>query len=107
MARQLNKLSSAFVQNAPAGKHPDGGGLYFVKTKSSSGQWVYRYSIAGKRREMGLGGYPAMTLANARHERNRWAETRALGIDPIRNRDKKRREAARGSQTFRGHRFGL
>jgi len=101
MARELNKLSPAFVQNAPAaGKYPDGGGLYFVKTKTSSGQWVYRYSIGGKRHEMGLGGYPAMSLAKARQERNRWAETRAKGIDPIRERDKQRREAARGTQTL-------
>jgi integrase len=98
--RQLNKLSASFVKNAPAGKHPDGGGLYFVKMPSGSGQWVYRYSIGGKRHEMGLGGYPTITLARARVERGKWAEIRAGGEDPLKARDKQTRDSRRGTQTF-------
>ena len=56
-------------------------GLHFVGTidglalqVSTSGarSWILRTMIAGKRREMGLGGYPDVTLAGA-HEAARRA----------------------------------
>ncbi|MCK0101191.1 site-specific integrase [Pseudohalocynthiibacter sp. F2068] len=113
--RQLNKLSPAFVKSAPAGKHPDGGGLYFVKGVGGSAQWIYRYSIGGKRHEMGLGGYPSISVASARRERSKWADVRAAGKDPIRVRDAQQREALRGrhtlsevtAQTFEARKAGL
>lgn len=47
---------------APAGKLQDGGGLIFV-TSAKGGRWKYRYLIDGKRREMGPGSYPNLSLA--------------------------------------------
>ncbi len=45
--------------------------------------WVLRYRVGGVRRDMGLGGYPDVTLAQAR-EIGRSARAKlALGIDPI------------------------
>ncbi|HTE36146.1 MAG TPA: Arm DNA-binding domain-containing protein [Reyranella sp.] len=38
-----------------AGYHPDGGGRYLQVTDSGSKSWFFRYSMTGKRREMGLG----------------------------------------------------
>jgi len=68
----------------------DGGGLYLQVTTSTAKSWVFRFQLAGKERQMGLGPYPAVTLQMARE---RAADCRRLllsGIDPIRQRDAKR-----------------
>lgn len=58
-------------------------GLALQITTSGARSWILRLAVAGRRREMGLGNFPAVTLAQA-HEKAR--EARALlskGIDPI------------------------
>ena len=75
-------LTSIGIKNAPDGKLFDGDGLILNK-KGSGGKWVYRYSHLKKRREMGLGAYPAISLADARKIRDRWASELAAGRDPI------------------------
>ena len=67
--RATNRLSSQFVKTAPVGKHCDGAGLWLVKRDDGGAQWVQRVTVHGRRREMGLGGYPALGLANARKRR--------------------------------------
>jgi integrase len=78
----------------------DGGGLYLQVSPGGGKSWILRYSMAGKRREMGLGPYPAVSLATARKSA---AESRSLvkaGQDPIAARDaeraRQRLEEARG-----------
>jgi hypothetical protein len=48
----------------------DGVGLYLQITGTPSGQiskyWLYRYSVKGKDRRLGLGSYPTVSLADAR-----------------------------------------
>lgn len=77
-----NKLTAVQIKRTEAGKLFDGGGLTLVKD-GPTGKWVYRYSHLGKRREMGLGAWPAVSLADARKERDRWAGELARGMDPI------------------------
>lgn len=65
------------------GRYPDGDGLYLVVSNSGSKSWLLRYQLNGKRRDMGLGPYPAATLKAARLAT---AEARALilqGRDPL------------------------
>ena len=50
----------------PAGKYLLGQGLYFRIAPGGSKQWFVRISVDGKRRELGLGGYPRVTLTEAR-----------------------------------------
>ncbi len=88
----MNNLKQIQIKNASVGKHADGGGLYFVKTTDGA-KWIYRYSFAGRRREMGLGSYPAVSLAEARRDRDRWACEIRAGRDPILEREKQRQEA--------------
>lgn len=59
----MAKLFNATIQKAADGKLQDGRGLLIVK-KGVTGKWVYRYSHLGKRREMGLGNWPVVTLAD-------------------------------------------
>lgn len=74
-----------------SGLHSDGGGLNLRVTSPTACSWVFRYMIDRRAREMGLGKYPEVSLAEAR---TRAAEARKLksqGIDPINERDKIRR----------------
>ena len=44
----------------------DGLGLYLNVTMGGSKNWIQRISIDGKRRDLGLGGYPTVSLAESR-----------------------------------------
>ena len=83
--QNMKKLTALGIKNAPDGKLGDGGGLELRK-KDETGKWVWRYSIAGRRREMGLGSYPDVSLADARKAREKWAAILAQGKDPISER---------------------
>lgn len=86
MARGRNILTAVQVRKAPPGRHQDGGGLILHKAESG-GRWLWRYTFAGRRREMGLGSVNVVTLAQARAARDRWAHVLAEGRDPITERD--------------------
>jgi integrase len=69
-----------------AGLVADGGGLYLQVTDSGSKSWVYRYQVAGKRRDMGLGPLSLYSLAEARRIAVDARRLVAQGIDPIEQR---------------------
>ena len=101
LRRTLHRLSAVAIGRAKeAGYLHDGGGLYLQITEAGARSWVYRFSLAGRRRDMGLGAYPAVSLALARKLA---ADARALvkaGQDPIAARDadraRQRLEQTRG-----------
>ena len=78
----MSKLTAIGIKRASDGKLFDGNGLELRK-KGDAGRWVWRYSLAGKRREMGLGSYPDVGLGDARRERERWALVLAQSRDPL------------------------
>ncbi len=86
--RTLQRLNALSVTSAKVpGYFHDGGGLYLQVAPAGSKSWVLRFSIAGRRREMGLGPYPEVSLAAARKSA---ADARSLvkaGQDPIAVRD--------------------
>lgn len=59
----------------------DGDGLY-LRIRPTGKTWAYRYQLAGKAAKLGLGAYPAVSLARARQKAREMAETRAEGVDP-------------------------
>ena len=77
-----NKLTNAFLKTASAGKYLDGAGLFFRKRASGSADWFLRFMLNGNRHEMGLGGYPALSLRAARELREQYAKLAKTGIDP-------------------------
>lgn len=88
---KYNVLTQFKVKNAPPGKHGDGQGLWLIKSDGTRGKWVLRLFVGGKRREMGLGRFPDVSIAEARE---RAAEARKLcrsSEDPIDVRRKARR----------------
>lgn len=56
------------VETAPPGRHVDGRGLMLVVKPSGARSWMLRYQLNGRRRDMGLGPYPEITLARAREK---------------------------------------
>jgi len=89
MAKQITAIQ---IKNAGDGKLADSRGLFLLK-KGDTGRWVYRYQFQTRRRDMGLGSYPDMSLAAARKERDRWAAVAAADSDPIDTRQAEREVA--------------
>ena len=58
-------------------------GLGINVTQSGSRSWILRYQVGGKRKDMGLGGYPDVTLAQAKEFARTARAQIAQGIDPI------------------------
>jgi integrase len=92
------RLTVAKVKAAGPGKHPDGANLWLQVGPKGSKSWYLRYTLHGRHREMGLGPYPLVGLAEARDRAT--AERRLLldGVDPIDARKAKR--PAREAVTF-------
>ena len=90
-----NRLSAGFMKKPEPGKHLDGAGLWLVVREDGGAQWVLRVTVYGRRREMGLGGFPSLSLATARTRADRWRAVAATGRDPIKEREAERRAASR------------
>lgn len=82
-------MTAIGIRKAGRGKLYDGGGL-MIERAGDSGKWIFRYSHLGRRREMGLGTWPTVSLADARAARDRWAGELAAGRDPISVREDQR-----------------
>lgn len=82
-AKQLTDLEVKQLQSP--GLHSVGGvkGLRKQVGKSTGSSWILRVKIAGKTREMGLGPYPAVSLASARDSARQVHELIRQGHDPI------------------------
>src|SRR3954454_4922551 len=87
----MARLTDKGVKNAPAGRHGDGDGLQLVVSASGRRKWILRYQLAGTRRDMGLGSYPSVTLAQARIAAGDARKLIVQGIDPVQARDAAKR----------------
>lgn len=97
----MHKLTAISIKNLPPGKHEDGGGLRLVKRSDGGGQWVFRYTCHGRRREMGLGGVGALSLKEAREKASHYRGLVAQDTDPIVARRRLRAEARRNRNILR------
>lgn len=79
-------LSAALVKNIrEPGKYHDGQGmgLYLRVSESGAKSWIQRIVFQGKRRELGLGKPPIVTLAEARETAIENKRLAYRGIDPL------------------------
>ena len=65
------------------GMHHDGRGLYLRVAPGGSKGWMLRLTIDGRRRDLGLGGYPSVSLARARQLADGHRLAVAEGRDPL------------------------
>ena len=93
MPRFINRLSQAAVDNAPAGMHADGGGLYLHVNSKGAKSWIFRYMRDGRAREMGLGSLHTIGLKAARQRAGDRRRELLDGIDPLRVREAQRHQA--------------
>lgn len=91
---KLNKLSAAKVKtlNEP-GRYGDGGGLWLQVSGWKTKAWIFRYTMAGRARQMGLGPLGTVTLAEAREKAQRARALLQEGIDPIDAKEGQRQAA--------------
>ncbi len=81
----MPKRTAAWVRSVTKpGKYSDLHGLMLRVQPSGSKQWIWRGTVAGRRRDLGLGGYPYVTLAEARARAFEYRKTARAGNDPTR-----------------------
>ncbi|MCX5542588.1 tyrosine-type recombinase/integrase [Paraburkholderia sp. CNPSo 3076] len=86
MPKKAKELAAIEVSRlASPGLHFVGGvaGLALLVAESGARSWILRVVIGGKRRDMGLGGYPDVTLALAKEAARTARERIRAGVDPI------------------------
>lgn len=95
MPKRVQEMTALQVRrlNSP-GFHAVGGvpGLLLQVTPGEGRSWVLRTMVGGKRRSMGLGSYPGVSLSKAREAAASAREQIQAGIDPI-----AARKAAKGA----------
>lgn len=102
--RLLNKLTAREVRTLGPGYHGDGGGLWLQVSPAGTRSWIFRFTLNGRAREMGLGAEHTISLADAREKAREQRKQVLEGVDPIEARDATRRtaiSAAARSVTFK------
>ncbi|MCQ3804609.1 MAG: integrase arm-type DNA-binding domain-containing protein [bacterium] len=74
--------ASAIHSITEPGKYYDQNGLFLRVERSGSKRWVWRGTVNGRRRELGLGGYHLVSLAEARAKALQYKKLAREGIDP-------------------------
>ena len=101
------RLTDVTVRNAKGAgtvrKLSDGGGLHLlIPPESDSKLWRLAYRFAGKQKTLTLGAYPAVSLADARAERDAAKRLLAKGVDPsVQRKIEKQAGKTAAENTFR------
>ena len=114
MPRKAAGLTAMKVKMAKPGRYGDGRGLYLLVRPNDTRFWLFRYTVDGRMREMGLGPVewsstaaapagapmlapdgpnPARTLAEARHLAGDLHRKVRMGVDPLAERDAEKTKA--------------
>jgi integrase len=84
VARLIEKLSPLEVsKKTKPGYYGDGAGLWLQVSPSGTKSWIFRFTFAGKQREMGLGPFHTVSLAEARAKAKECRLTLRDGKDPL------------------------
>ncbi|MCY4511631.1 MAG: tyrosine-type recombinase/integrase, partial [Acidobacteria bacterium] len=80
----MGRLTAALVRAlSKPGRYGDGGTLFLRVAPGGSKGWVQRLTISGKRRDLGLGGWPLVTLSEAREQAMENRRHVRRGGDPL------------------------
>lgn len=86
MPKRAAGLTAGKVEKAAPGRYGDGGGLYLLVRSAEAAFFIFRYTRAGKMREMGLGparGKNAVKLVDARSRARSYYDAVRAGRDPL------------------------
>ncbi|GJD36586.1 tyrosine-type recombinase/integrase [Methylobacterium aerolatum] len=92
MVGKLTALGVAKLKTP--GMYGDGGNLWLQVTGNGAKSWIFRFTLRGKSREMGLGSAATFSLAEARDKATTYRKLLYEGIDPIEMRRGQRQDAA-------------
>ena len=85
----MGKLTVTKVRSlSKPGLHGDGGTLYLAVAPGGSKSWIQRLTVDGVRRDIGLGGFPLVTLAEARDKAFENRRLARRGGDPLADKRK-------------------
>lgn len=85
----IHKLNDLKIKGRLApGRYGDGGSLYLEVATSGTKSWLFMWKASGRRRAIGLGGYPAVSLAKARQAAVQAKTAIVDGRDPSSTRKK-------------------
>jgi integrase len=102
MGRRATALTVAKVNTAKPGRYGDGNGLYLFVRSAEARFWVFRYTMGGKMREMGLGRAgpddAAVKLVEARERAADLHKLVKVGVDPLEKRKTDETQAAAEAQ---------
>jgi len=98
MATSIERLTDRQVKTTKKSLN-DGGNLWLLKRKDSK-LWAFRYTVKGRARKAGLGGYPTVTLAEARKTALSYRKLIHKGVDPIDEAKRLKREVSQTIPTF-------
>lgn len=98
-------LTDIAIRNAKPAAKPykmsDAGGLYLLVTPAGGKLWRMKFRVAGKEKLLSFGGWPDVSLAAARKERDKAREALASGADPAREKQQaKHRAKVSAANTF-------
>lgn len=88
---KLNALKASRLKKP--GRYGDGGGLWLQVSGVGAKSWLFRYTLRGKARQMGLGSFNAVTLAEAREAALKARRALLAGTDPINAKENELTEA--------------
>ena len=97
----INRLSARHINSLDPGFHSDGAGLYLRVRATGSRAWVFRFTRAGKVREIGLGPAHTRKLAEARKLAWEMRSCLADGEDPKSVVESRSRNEADHNETFK------
>lgn len=88
MPKVARELTATEVRRLRSGVHAVGGvsGLLMNVKPSGARSWILRTTKGGRRCDIGLGGFPDVTLANARERAREAKDMIRRGIDPVEHR---------------------
>ena len=95
MSKKMNRLTAKSVAATQArGYYADGGGHYLQVSEWGSKSWIFRYMLAGKSTDLGLGPLHTVTLAEARQKATEYRKLLLDGVDPRAARERARQQRA-------------
>ena len=88
MPKRAKELTAIEVKRLSLGLHAVGAvpGLYLQVNSATARSWILRVVVGSKRREIGLGVYPEVTLSLARVHAAEMKDQIRRGVDPVENR---------------------
>lgn len=92
-----NRMTARSVESLGPGRYSDGtgNGLMLWVSENGARSWVQRLRVNGRRRDLGLGPFPLVTLAEARDLAHANKKAVLQGRDPFAEKQRKKEESAR------------